>query len=110
MSGNEKTERILQACKEASIAIVRRHGIARNIEDITDEVYQYCFLELWSKYSNKDLPSNGFLNKEAKWRAMDYFRENAPITRLHLKKITELYKEIKKDFDAKDSSNKNNDE
>ena len=36
--------------------------------------------------------------------------ENAPIIRSHLKKITELYKEIEKDFDEKGSSNKNNNE
>ncbi len=88
MSGNEKTEKILQACKVASIAIVRRHGITRNLEDMIDEVYQYCFLELWSKYRNKDIPSNGFLNKEAKWRAMDCFRESAPITRSAYSRLT----------------------
>jgi hypothetical protein len=34
--------------------------------------------------------------------------ENAPIIRLQIKKITELDKQIKKEFDKKCSSNKNN--
>jgi hypothetical protein len=41
--------------------------------------------------------------------ASDVGTENAPIIRLQLKKITDLYKEIEKEFDKKDSSNKNND-
>ena len=36
--------------------------------------------------------------------------ENAPVMRSYLKKITELYKELEKDFDYECSSVKNNDE
>lgn len=96
-------EHILQDEHFGVLNVLKQEGFTE------DEALDMNMTKAWEFYINC-LVNNPTKTLHNFYFASEVRTENAPITRLHLKKITELYKEIKKDFDAKDSSNKNNDE
>ena len=96
-------EHILQDEHFGMLKVLKQEGITEN------EALQMNLTKAWEFYINC------LINNPTKTLHKFYFvsevsPENAPIIRSQLKKITELYKEIEKDFDEKGSSNKNNNE
>jgi hypothetical protein len=97
------TENILQDEKFGVLNVLKQEGFTE------EEALHMNMTKAWEFYINC------LVNKPTKTIHNFYFAsevgtENAPIIRLQLKKITELYNEIEKEFDNKCFSNKNNNE
>ncbi len=96
-------EHILQDENFGMLNILKREGFTE------DEALHLNMTRAWEFYITC-LINNPTKTLHNFYFASEVETENAPISRLQLKKITELYKKIEKDFDPKGSSNKNNDE
>ena len=96
-------EHVLQDEHFGVLTVLKHEGFTE------DEALHMNITKAWEFYINC-LINNPTKTLHTFYFASEVWTENAPIIRLQLKKITELYKKIEKDFDAKDSSNKNNDE
>jgi hypothetical protein len=94
------SERILQDEHFGVLNVLKREGFTE------DEALGMNMAKAWEFYINC-LVNNPTKTLHNFYFASDVGTENAPIIRLQLKKITDLYKEIKKELE-KGSSNKNN--
>ena len=95
------TEHILQDEKFGFLAVLKQEGVTEN------EALQMNMGNAWGFYMNC-LINNPTNMLHHFFIASEMNHENVPINRAQLKKITELYKELEKNFDKKSSSNKDN--
>ena len=96
------SEHVLQDEHFGLLNVLKREGLTE------DEALGMNMTKAWEFYINC-LINNPTKTLHNFYFASEVGTENAPIIRLQLKKITDLYKEIEKEFDEKSSSNKNND-
>ena len=96
------SEHVLQDKHFGLLNVLKREGLTE------DEALGMNMTKAWEFYINC-LINNPTKTLHNFYFASEVGTENAPIIRLQLKKITDLYKEIEKEFDEKSSSNKNND-
>ena len=97
------TEHILQDEHFGVLNVLKREGFTE------DEALGMNMKKAWEFYINC-LINNPTKTLHNFYFASEVGNENAPIIRLQLKKITDIYTEIEKEHDKKSSSNKNNDE
>jgi hypothetical protein len=97
------TKHILQDEHFGVLNVLKKEGFTE------DEALHMNMTKAWEFYINC-LINNPTKTLHNFYFASEVRTESAPISRLQLKKITELYTEIEKDFDKKSSSNKNTDE
>jgi len=88
------TERILQDERFGILNVLKQEGIT------ADEALQMNMTRAWEFYINC-LINNPTKTLHHFYFASEISPEDAPIVRSYLKKISELYKEIEKDFDKK---------
>ena len=96
-------EHILQDEHFGLLNVLKQEGFTEN------EALDMNITKAWGFYINC-LINNPTKTLHNFYFASEVRAENAPINRSQLKKITDLYKEIEKDFDEKGSPNKNTDE
>ena len=94
-------EHILQDEHFGVLNVLKREGFTE------DEALGMNMTKAWEFYINC-LINNPTKTLHNFFFASEVGTENAPIIRLQLKKITDLYQEIEKEFDKKGSFNKNN--
>ena len=94
-------EHILQDEHFGVLNVLKREGFTE------DEALGMNMKKAWEFYINC-LINNPTKTLHNFYFASEVGNENAPIIRLQLKKITDIYKEIEKEHDKKSSSNKDN--
>lgn len=99
----EDTEHILQEEHFGMLNVLKREGFTE------DEALEMNMTKAWEFYINC-LINNPTKTLHNFFFASEVGTENAPIIRLQLEKITDLYKKIEKEFNKSGSSNKNNGE
>jgi hypothetical protein len=90
-------EHVLEDEHFGVLQVLKQEGIAE------DEALQMKMAKVWEFYINC-LINNPTKTLHQFYFASEMSPEDAPILRSQLKKISELYKEVKKDFDEKASS------
>ena len=93
------SEHVLQDEHFGILNVLKREGVTEN------EALSMNMTKAWEFYINC-LINNPTKTLHNFYFASEVGTENAPIIRLQLKKITDLYKEIEKELDKKGSSSK----